>query len=57
MTRMFGFFACADAGGEPANPKTAKNAANPNDIRPMHFMYVLPFCFFPAKRDTGRFLI
>jgi hypothetical protein len=57
MTRMFGFFACANAGVEPTNPKTATNDVNANDILQMRFMYVLHFCFFPAKRDPVGLLV
>jgi hypothetical protein len=56
MTTMFGFFCCADAGGEPANANTAKNAATANDTLLMHFMYVLPSLFSPAK-DNGRYSV
>jgi len=57
MTRMLGFF-CADAGGEPANPKTAKHAASAN-VLPMHLIYVLLFLFLfllLARGTMGRFL-
>jgi hypothetical protein len=44
MTRMFGFFVCADAGGDPANPKNVKHTATANAL-PMHLIYVLLFIF------------
>jgi hypothetical protein len=41
MTRMFGFFYCAEARGEATIPRTTTDAATKQTNLPMHFMKFL----------------
>src|SRR5208283_485817 len=41
ITRMLGFFSCADRDGVATVPKTARNVASKTTAVPIRFMYVL----------------